>query len=94
MNHTPAEHAEILRSYIEQGKRIGDFKKDYQLDDKYVSDRTTVWSQAQRLWGAPESNREGRAQMGKPLQGWQINNLHIQKLRLLNDFDRRVPQSV
>ena len=37
MNYTPAEHAEILRSYIEQGKRIGDFKRDYRLDDRYVS---------------------------------------------------------
>jgi len=37
MNHTPEEHAEILRSYIEQGKRIRDFKADYNLQGMYVS---------------------------------------------------------
>ena len=37
MNHTPEEHAEILRSYIEHGKRMQDFTRDYELDDRYVS---------------------------------------------------------
>ena len=37
MNHTPAEHAEILRSYIADGKRMQDFAAAYKLDDRYVS---------------------------------------------------------
>jgi len=37
MNHTAAEHAEILRSYLNEGKRVKDFTADYQLDDRYVS---------------------------------------------------------
>ena len=37
MNRTPAEHAEILRSYLNEGKRIRDFRADYNLLAPYVS---------------------------------------------------------
>jgi hypothetical protein len=34
---TPTEYAQILRSYIADGKRLQDFSKDYQLDGRFVS---------------------------------------------------------